>query len=516
MPRFTRCLLLALLAAAPAAAQVPLDHAARADLDTLRARAAALGDAADILRQLDRLNRDRGGDLAQRLRELLGAQPSGTGSIFYRDAALVALATERAQLLATVLSADLDNDGTVTREEITRTLQFGRPNATLGNLFLRFDADSDDRITAAELALGVEAMAEPATSGRQDRALAIGRLIDFDDNGQITPEELDRAVAALIAQDAPLEFGTSTIDPATGTLPSAERAACAVTPPSEGALIHLVTAYEGQALTTVSIGGQDRVTQTAELVIEPGETPLYLVVGSFNLVIWRVTGAVDRVERIVVQSGSGAGDLRSGAVTGLPAEKVTFVASGACFRPGWEEAEGLTAAATLAPHLGRPADAAFAVYAIGSVALPSRTAVDAAADTLDDGQAPNPSAQADTRDPPASPGQDTAPIREELLRFHPGGVIAIDPGAVISAHPVEPYAVLPQAAGLIQLMEQGLIQRLDRVFVIQRPIPRFPAGLNGAHSVNFALAPGVPLPPGDLGHSSLRDADGACLAGMCP
>jgi hypothetical protein len=230
MLRFARCLFPALLAAAPALAEIAPGGQAQADLDGIRARAAMLGDAADLLRQLERFSRDGGGSLAQRLREMLGDRSSGSGPIFYRDAALVALAAERAQFLASVLAADLDNDGTVTRGEVARVLRLGRSNGMLGDLFLRLDADFDDRVTGAELAAGVMALAGEGRSGREDRSTQIGRLIDFDDDGQITSEELDRAVAALVVRDAPIEFPA----PDTAATRAAVGGACAVTRPSEG------------------------------------------------------------------------------------------------------------------------------------------------------------------------------------------------------------------------------------------------------------------------------------------
>jgi hypothetical protein len=520
MFRLARCLLPALLATAPALAETAPGGQAAADLDTLRARAAMLGDAADLLRQVERFNRDEGGNLAQRLRELLGDRSSGSGAIFYRDASLVALAAERAQLLASVLSADLDNDGTVTRGEVARVLRLGRSNGMLGDLFLRLDGDADDRVTETELAEGVIALAGEGRSGREDRSTQLGRLIDFDDDGQITPEELDRTVAALVVRDAPIEFSPPDTA-ATSAAPAAGGGSCAVTRPSEGALVQLVSAYEGHALSSVSIGGQDRVTQTADLVIEPGDTPLYLVLGSFELVIWRITGAVDRVERVVVQSAAGSADIRSGGVTGLPAEKVSFVASAACFPAVWDQDEGAAAAAALAPHLGRPADTVFADYTLASLALPSRTAAAKGGSggevdiIIQDGRTFILTEDGVEEAPTPEAGAETAAILRELTRFYPGGVVEVDAASVVSAHPVEPYVVQPQAAGLMQLMEQGLIRRQGQVFLIARPIPRFPAGLHGAHGVSFVLAPGVPVPPGDPGHSSLRDATGACLSRMC-
>ena len=521
MPVARRSLLLAvLLAATPAAAEITLKSQAQADLDVMRSRAATLGDQGDAMRMLDRLTRDGGRDPAVALQDLLGMGRDGKLPIRYQDTMLANAAAQRGQILAAILSADLDNDGTVTRDEVTRVLQVGRSNGMLGDLFLKFDTNVDDRISPDELSAAVSAAGEDMASRQGDRGSMIGTLIDFDGNGQITQKELDRAVAALAAQSAPIE-GAEVLPQEADPAPKSA-ASCDVAAPTSDALIHVVSGYEGNALANVSIGGQDRVTQTAELVIEPGDEPLYLFVASYELVIWRLTGAVDRVERIVVQSGSGSSDIRSGAVTGIPAEKVTFVAAGACLKPDWEDKNSDQVADSLQGNLGRAAAGAFVEYTIGSVALPSGKAKDSggSADGIDlvfsggkrfvlteDGME-------EVETPKA--GEEDAAIQRELNRFHPGGVVKLDPKTVVSAYPVEPYVVLPQQAGLAQLMEQGLIKRQGNAFLVLQPIPRFPAGLHGAHSVSFVLGPDVPLPPGDPGHSSVRDANRKCLVRICP
>jgi hypothetical protein len=74
--------------------------------------------------------------------------------------------------------------------------------------------------------------------------------------------------------------------------------------------------------------------------------------------------------------------------------------------------------------------------------------------------------------------------------------------------------VLPQGFGLAQLVASGALEaRRDRYFYIARPIPRFPAGLYGAHSVTFVLGTGVPMPAGTPGHSCVvSEATGRPLA----
>jgi hypothetical protein len=110
------------------------------------------------------------------------------------------------------------------------------------------------------------------------------------------------------------------------------------------------------------------------------------------------------------------------------------------------------------------------------------------------------------------------------LWFSPGGVVDIDPALVISSTPAERYDVLPQGFGLAQLVATGDIELRGSAFpfgeyYIARPIPRFPAGLYGAHLVQFILGRGVPLPAGSPGHSCvISEETGLPIANdvICP
>jgi hypothetical protein len=82
-------------------------------------------------------------------------------------------------------------------------------------------------------------------------------------------------------------------------------------------------------------------------------------------------------------------------------------------------------------------------------------------------------------------------------------VIELDPRRVVASLPVDRYQVLPQAAGLLQLVRSGaLAQNRNGEYLIKQKM-RFPAELTGSHSVQFLLLRGVPLPDGDPGHSDV-------------
>lgn len=102
-----------------------------------------------------------------------------------------------------------------------------------------------------------------------------------------------------------------------------------------------------------------------------------------------------------------------------------------------------------------------------------------------------------------------------LRRFYAGGIVEIDPNDVFAPPKAQAYDVLPQQAGLLQLLRAGSLEGThDGYFLITKPIARFPAGLNGAHGVKIIVKKGVPLPAGNPGHSMvIMEETGECVSG---
>lgn len=294
------------------------------------------------------------------------------------------------------------------------------------------------------------------------------------------------ALAATAALGAGAQAQTRAIDPDTGELTSpalrqadVERrgGACGLAPagPSDRVVLH--GAYEGQALSSATVAGQDAVTTLAEVEIAPGSEPLYLVLSSSTPMIWSLRGATGRVSQVAAVAPSAAA-----GVVGAPAAKVRVLSSSDCFG-GFSKASSPKAAqarALVRRVVGRE-PAVSARYAVAAVTLPGGT--DSTPATAD----------ASTRFDPA--------LRQAALRFHPRGLAEVDPRSVQGAR-AQAYAVLPARMGLAQLVSQGRVQALGGDnYRVTRPIARFPAGLTGAQSVRLALAPGVPIPAGDVGHA---------------
>src|SRR5262249_57420623 len=72
----------------------------------------------------------------------------------------------------------------------------------------------------------------------------------------------------------------------------------------------------------------------------PGTEPLYIVIPTFSPVIWQFSGAVDRIERVVLTSEQTLPDKNRydanqpglAGATGVPQDKVSFPARVGCLR----------------------------------------------------------------------------------------------------------------------------------------------------------------------------------------
>lgn len=258
--------------------------------------------------------------------------------------------------------------------------------------------------------------------------------------------------------------------------------------PSRKAKIVLYGSYEGEWMSPVSLGDMDVVTTAAVIDIEPGIDPLYLVLTSYDSMVWKFEGATDRIEHVVLMRPYG----NASGTVGIEPEKISFnVGSPSCARYFYE-AGGIDATIArkgLGSMLGREPDFVGGKYGSYRVSFPSF-------------EASTPSRQ---RDPYGT------------LQFTPGGLLDISADEVASESGAKMYDVLPQEFGLQQLVESGDIERMStNNFRVAKPIPRFPAGLTGAHQVKFLISSGVPMPGGSPGHSCVvMEKDGSSFGPTC-
>jgi Ca2+-binding EF-hand superfamily protein len=267
---------------------------------------------------------------------------------------------------------------------------------------------------------------------------------------------------------------------------------CAVPKPAKDVKFVLFNGYRPVALSTAAIGSQDKETRTTKVIIEPGPEPLYLVMIAWDRVVWQFEGAVERVKRVILaEAGVNEREGSPVGATGLAREVVTVSNSGRCglFWVNMNKKNLKETQERTRLLFGREADVMVSSQDMWNLQLPSGTV-----------SVPSQADQSKTF-PSLDPNWHS--VRGDLLTFYPGGLMRIDATAVIGGQAVTNYEVLPEQAGLLQLLIDGALVRNDRGdFVVTRQA-RFPAGLSGAHAVQFIVPKGVPRPAGDPGHSKV-------------
>lgn len=408
-------------------------------------------------------------------------------------------AKQRANQIQILVAADLDGDMVVTSDEwqaAHENIEFPAAN------FADWDTDNDGVVTAKE----VYSSSNNGFRGFEilRQTLPLKSLMDLESSkdGALTALELEQAGRqAFTHYDidgngvlSSEEMTALKRDQAQGERASGQQfqlAMCGLPRPEQNQKVFFISGYEGSALSDVTVAGQDAVTNTVEIKIEPGDDPLYVMATSYVPMIWRVTGQVDRVARFVGISESG-----SGGVTGLQKERVVQTKGRCVSRLPDAEAAGRAILQSLGMALGKALDGAYSAYSLSTISLPSQAA--SPDSWRDDKKRPSPEFS-------WGPLQSANNVATEAMRsFSPGGIVKINVSEVVAARGVEKYEVLPREAGLAQLLENGSLVHDPRLgYLVQRPIARFPAGLAGAHSVGFVLADGVPRPGGNPGHSSV-------------
>lgn len=449
---------------------------------------------------------------------------------------------------------DLDFNGEVTQDEVEdaikaeyanysdfgeyRTYDDTRTNRVMTE-FLKFDVNGDQVVTYQEIG------SAPFVSDRTPvRSRPITDLLALDPNsdGVLTLDELknlaERAFSTLdsdgdgiISQSERKAFDESERSQARqssevsrpgtsvtmGPSSFSRRQGCGAFPaPQTDSKILDITAAGGGATSTATLVGQSIETKAIPVLIEKGDTPLYIVANSSQPVIWQFSGATERVRHLVLLGPSltvetPTPDLYAGkvniGVTGIDRFKVIFRKAQDCVpaeTPERRRLNNFPVTSWLERYLGRPSDFSMESLKVKSVSIKSDGVIEPVflSEMLNDKlkQLPRPDGFEDE-------------AWSKFLSFGGGGVVSIRPSDVVSDNPVAEYAVLPQWAGISKLVSQGQLRKMGDGYMIVQPIEYLPAGLNGALAVKFILADGVPQPKGGLGQSCLMSEKGRILSG---
>jgi Ca2+-binding EF-hand superfamily protein len=401
--------------------------------------------------------------------------------------------------IAERMKPDLDHNGVIDAEEMmayAKQRAEARPfNSTADpglvlDTALMLDADGDGKVTLAEY----EAAAE-----------GVFRAVDTDGDGVVSKDEIEAYRRHLAPAQKPTPARPAPISqPAPPPDPRQVREnECAMPPVPAGARVALVGAWGAAAVSSVALGSQDVTTSAARVTIEEGSEPLYVVLVSSGPVIWQVDGAVARVVRAYLLSnharypnplpGIAAG------VTGLPREVVTFAARPGCIK-SFTDRPTIDAALAVGAVRRRAGQEPLAVVATSQAEhlwLPSGRH-DRSGETLSGMKTMH--IERSTRPLTA------ASVREQFAEAFPAGVARIEPAAVIAGQLTEPYEVLPNRAGLLDLLDQGkLVPGRGQEFVVRDKI-RFPAELDSSY--RFRIPAGVAMPDGNPGQACVIVEDG--------
>jgi Ca2+-binding EF-hand superfamily protein len=466
----------------------------------------------------------------QLLQELQRADSDGNG--LDHDDIDLALQFEAAQQrvgrMVAALRADLDGNGEVTLDEITRSVTYemrvGQEDIDAERLkkqvqeavdaAMREDSNRDGVITLAEL---LQDQPQKRKQRQAQRSLSLLEL-DQDGDGRLTGTELEATVRkAFQAVDYDGDGTLSTgeiklLEPAREQARALQAALpCDLPKPADQERVMVVGAYSGGLQPNVTIAGQNDSTALTTLAIEPGQTPLYLLLSSYDPMIWQFTGATERVARVVAVPGranSEASDAPGVGVAGLPADKVTFLPVGSCGGAFHKTAskEARIKLLIVEKQTGRAPNDLIGAYMSRRIALPSGTVqLEASSGRTvvvtgegEDVVYGDPSKIVIIQD-----GDGLQLQQQEDWLGSADRLVEIDPATVVAPGKVELYDVMPQQFGLRQLVQEGKLLRTKQGYRIVAPIPRFPAGLAGAHGVTFILPKGMPMPAGDPGHSEV-------------
>jgi len=414
----------------------------------------------------------------------------------------IARTGDRAQNASSLLRNDYNGDLQVDVEEI---LQFAgqqdkdQARRAAERTVERFDVDGDGIATLQE---AISIIPSYSRTNRQNDQLKQLLALDPDGDGALTSQELV-TIAAITFDRFDLNANGVIDEDEEASLKQARQIAANRTRlqeigcnfPAASAQAEFVAfgTYAASLHSSTYLGRPDFVTGVAEVSIEKGEEPVYLLLGSVRPTIWRLSGATERIEHVVVgadktysmdpASGARPNDAprtSAAGVIGLDESKVSISPVG-CFRDAYKASDSRRKHAdAIAFSVGKPrADKIGAEGNVYHVSVPSLTT----------------KRPLDER--PASPVARRYESRlwNEVLRDRLPNIVEINPAEVVSAEPAATYEVLPYHYGIAQLVKEGVLEPDDQNrMVIKKSFAHWPAEMAFGRTVAFIQSDGVTPP----------------------
>lgn len=244
---------------------------------------------------------------------------------------------------------------------------------------------------------------------------------------------------------------------------------CDIGAPRDDERVALVYAYSGDALSSVSIGTDENVTEVVDIEIGAADKPHYIALSSGKRIIWRFSGRTDTISRVIVLGSQLSGAYRAGVI-GVPQERVRFVGPDinalrkapiavpichwfyfACDLSTYFDIPnaGRAQLAGDPPDHRHAADQFVEYIKVGTIRIPEDSNIEADSGNRlvrhSDGR------QLVTG--PTRGGSDYSKTNSS----HGRGVLVINPADVVSPETVKPYDVLPSWAGINQLLAEGTL-----------------------------------------------------------
>ena len=455
-------------------------------------------------------------------------------------------ASRRATEVGQWLRYDLDGDGAITMDEITagQRAQAGGPARAVdaaamklqirqkADRLMQADADGDGQVDLSEMLASARTTAPARPAGQRDLSELLLEL-DADGDGATTVKEVEdraRALFALYDRD-----GDGIIDPgareeiARTVREVREKAKlddmarrCTMPRAGKDDSVVFFKSGTGQAISTVAVGGVDRATLTIPVTIEQGTGHIYLVLSSDRDMVWRLEGAVDRLSHVVLIEGNQFGAEAFAGVTGLEQSRVSFAIGRDCIlsASSANNRDGQRSMSLLRRVVGQDIDGFASVPTAASVSIPSlpREGTGRGISALSDRDCLQ--AQA-SRNVMGERSTITVPkdcdwLNAEARLFYPGGLVTIDPAAVV-AHHVETYKVLPSPYGIIDALADGTLVDLSdghrTHFRVVKPLAHLPPVSMFQSVLSLELARGIQPPIGDVRGYCVRDSQGELVIG---